>query len=205
MKKDVIIGYSGHAFVVLDILKSCNINVLAYCEHIEKQQNPYNLVYWGYEKNSEVLNNLQNCNVYLGIGSNLIRKNIYYLLHQHNISMPLVIHKNATVSTLAKIDLAAVIMPGVVINSMSTIGKGVICNSSSIIEHECELADFVHIAPGATLAGNVKVGQNSFVGANAVIKEGVVIGSNVIIGAGSVVINNIPDGKKIVGNPCRFI
>ena len=42
-----------------------------------------------------------------------------------------------------------------------------------------------------------------FVGANAVIKQGVVIGKDVVIGAGTVVINDVENGKKIVGNPSR--
>jgi len=85
------------------------------------------------------------------------------------------------------------------------IGKNVILNTACIIEHECEISDSVHIAPGAVLAGNVFVGERSFIGANSVVMQGVKIGKDVIIGAGSVVISDVPDGKKIVGNPSRFI
>jgi acetyltransferase EpsM len=55
------------------------------------------------------------------------------------------------------------------------------------------------------LAGNVKVGERTFIGSNSVIKQGIHIGKDVIIGAGAVVLNNIPDGTKVVGNPNRFI
>jgi acetyltransferase-like isoleucine patch superfamily enzyme len=61
----------------------------------------------------------------------------------------------------------------------------------------------VHIAPGAVLAGNISVGENSFIGANSVVRQGVKIGSGVILGAGSVVIKNIPDNEIWAGNPAK--
>ena len=60
------------------------------------------------------------------------------------------------------------------------IKKGVIINTGAIVEHECIINDYAHIAPGAVLAGSVFVGANSFIGANAVVKQGVKIGKNVI-------------------------
>jgi acetyltransferase-like isoleucine patch superfamily enzyme len=43
------------------------------------------------------------------------------------------------------------------------------------------------------------------VGANATLLPGVVIGQNALVGTGSVVVNNVPDGKVVVGNPARII
>jgi sugar O-acyltransferase (sialic acid O-acetyltransferase NeuD family) len=203
--KNVIIGYSGHAFVVLDILRSNGIVAAAYCEKEEKTNNPFGLIYLGEERSTTTISELKFYNAYLGIGNNSIRREIYQFFSERNINMPSVIHSNAIVSTNVLIENGSVIMPGVVINSFAKIGKAVICNTSSTIEHECEIGDFAHIAPGAVLAGGVKVGANSFIGANSVVKEGVNIGENVIVGAGSVVIHDIPDHKKIVGNPTRFI
>ena len=74
-----------------------------------------------------------------------------------------------------------------------------------MIEHECIIGDFSHIAPGAVLCGSVSIGKGSFIGANSVIKQGIKIGNNVTIGAGSVVINDILDNTKVVGNPSKII
>ena len=71
--------------------------------------------------------------------------------------------------------------PQVTINARAIIHDGVICNTASIIEHECELGKNVHIAPGAVLLGNVKIGDYSFVGANSVVLPHVKVGNNVII------------------------
>ena len=79
----------------------------------------------------------------------------------------------------------------------------VIINTGAIVEHQCQIGDFAHVAPGAVLAGNVKVGKRSFIGAMP-IKEGVEIGSKVIIGAGAVVLENVESESKVVGNPGRL-
>src|SRR5690606_39391805 len=95
-----------------------------------------------------------------------------------------------------KIGHGNVIGANVIVNALSTIGDYCIITNGGIIEHECKLEDAVHIAPGAVLAGNVRVGSNTFVGANSVVKQGVSIGKNVIIGAGSTVIRDIPDNRS---------
>jgi acyl-[acyl carrier protein]--UDP-N-acetylglucosamine O-acyltransferase len=73
------------------------------------------------------------------------------------------------------------------LNPLVELGRGVICNTSTSIDHECIIGDFCHIAPGAVLCGNVTVGRSTFIGANAVIRQGIHIGNNVMIGAGTVV------------------
>ena len=43
------------------------------------------------------------------------------------------------------------------------------------------------------------------IGANATILPGVMIGQNALVGAGSVVVENVPDGAVVAGNPARII
>ena len=43
------------------------------------------------------------------------------------------------------------------------------------------------------------------IGAGAVLLPGVVIGEYALIGAGAVVVDNVPDGAVVVGNPARYI
>ena len=42
-------------------------------------------------------------------------------------------------------------MPHAVINADITIGKHVIINTGAIIEHDNNIADYVHVSPNATL------------------------------------------------------
>ncbi len=43
------------------------------------------------------------------------------------------------------------------------------------------------------------------IGANATLLPGVIVGKNALIGAGAVVVEHVPAGKVVVGNPARVI
>jgi sugar O-acyltransferase (sialic acid O-acetyltransferase NeuD family) len=200
----IIIGYSGHAYVVLDIIHANGIKCNSYCEHEEKVVNPFNLQYLGSEKNPKLLDYLSKHNIYVSIGENTSRSKVVNYLEQQNLTIPFLSHPSSIISPSSKFEDATIIMPGVVINALVKIGRGVICNTSCIVEHECSVGDFSHIAPGAVLAGNVSIGRNCFIGSNSIIKQGVSIGDNVIIGAGSVVLDDVLDNCIVYGNPAKL-
>jgi sugar O-acyltransferase (sialic acid O-acetyltransferase NeuD family) len=202
----ILIGYSGHAYVVADALESSDKKIIGYCENGEKKENLLNLKYFGSEKTPNALKLLQNHYSFIAIGNNAIREKVYRFFVENDISNFVnAIHFSSIISKNTKLKDLILVAPNATINAFSKIGTGVICNTGSIVEHECKIGDFAHIAPGATLAGNVSVGERSFIGANAVVKEGIKIGKDVIVGAGSVVINDIPDGQVFVGNPAQPI
>jgi sugar O-acyltransferase (sialic acid O-acetyltransferase NeuD family) len=204
MTKICLAGYSGHGYVVAEIVNLLQYTLIGYFDIEEKKDNPFGLQYLGDENkiNTDLFIG-DDIHIALGIGNNKTREKIYNLFKKKNVSFKVLQHPVAAVSSLSSIAEGTVIMAGAVINPFAKIGKAVICNSGSIIEHECSIADFVHIAPGAVLAGNVTVGEGSFIGANAFIKQGLTIGKNVTIGAGSVVINDVPNNAVIYGNPAK--
>jgi len=53
--------------------------------------------------------------------------------------------------------------------------------------------------------GGATVRRLARIGANSTILPGVVIGENALVGAGSVVVDDVPDGTVVAGNPARFI
>ena len=204
----IIIGYSGHAYVVLDILSSQNYTIIGYCDSIEKDYNPCNIKYLGKETETYPLSILAENSYFVCIGDNYIRAKVLdKLTTLFNKSALNVIHDKAVCSAFIEWHPQGGILvaANATINPLVKIGKGVICNTSCSIDHECVLGNYVHIAPGAVLCGNVKIGDNSFVGANAVVKQGITIGNNVVIGAGSVVVHNLEDGVVVAGNPAKVI
>jgi sugar O-acyltransferase (sialic acid O-acetyltransferase NeuD family) len=204
-KKVILIGYSGHAFVVAETALEKGLKIIGYSDKEKSDSDPYNLSYLGFEKDGDFIGWQEEVSFVLGIGDNTLRQNIAHLIESKGKAVETIIHKTANISKSVVIGNGSFINKNVVVNAFAVVGKNVILNTGCIIEHECVLADAVHIAPGAVLAGNVSIGERTFVGANAVIKQGVSIGKDVVIGAGTVVVNNIPNGKKVVGNPGRII
>ncbi len=205
-KPVILIGYSGHGYVLTDVAIENKISLLGYTEKATVPDNPFNLKYLGSENDEHLLNNFcDDADFIIGIGDNRKREQVFEKLLKNGCKIMTLKSLSASVSTTSIIENGTFVNRNVSINAFARIGKNVILNTGCVIEHECIISDSVHIAPGAVLAGNVSVGERTFVGANSVIKQGIVIGADVIIGAGSVIIENIPDGVKVVGNPGYLI
>lgn len=73
--------------------------------------------------------------------------------------IPILIHPNASVGANVSIGVGTVLMEGAIINPESKISSGCVINTASSVDHECVIDDCVHVAVGAHLCGNVKVGK----------------------------------------------
>ncbi|WP_293912750.1 MULTISPECIES: acetyltransferase [unclassified Sphingobacterium] len=205
MDSVAIIGYSGHAFVVLDACRKMGIPVHFYCDRSKiKHNNPYQLTFLG-DESSESFDWNRIDKFVLGIGDNNIRRRVAERIIDAGKEVVTVIHPAAVINDFVHIGKGSFLSSNCVVNTLATVGQNCIINTGAIIEHECVLGDSVHIAPGAVLAGSVTVGTGTFIGANTIIKQGITIGENVVVGAGSVVIKDIEDNGTWVGNPVRKI
>tara|TARA_B100000886_G_scaffold337072_1_gene297072 strand:+ start:395 stop:1042 length:648 start_codon:yes stop_codon:yes gene_type:complete len=151
-----------------------------------------------------------NVKVIVSIADNNARLKIVKKLKKNKLNCAQLISNKSTIMDYVKIGEGAVISPYVTLGSNVKIGKYFHANLYSYIEHDCEIGDFVTLAPGAKCNGNVKIEDNVFVGSGAIIINGnkkrkITIGKNAIIGAGTVIIKNVKANSKIVGNPGRYI
>lgn len=199
--KVAIIGYSGHAYVVVDAAIQSGLHVVGYCEECPKEFNPFDLIYLGNEKAADF--DWGTYAFILGIGDNKIRSRVAESVKTNGGRLVNVVHPTAWVSSTVHLGSGLFIGANVSINALASVGDQSILNTGCILEHECVLGAAVHLGPGSVLAGKVKVGANTFVGANAVVRQGVTIGENAVIGAGAVVVRDIMDGETVVGNPAR--
>jgi len=141
----------------------------------------------------------------VAIGNNGVRRDITKRLLDagHKLSHT-VMHPNSSYCGLY-LGSGGAMMAGSVFSVGARAGNGLIANHNAVIDHDCILGDFVHVAPGATLAGGASVGDCTLIGAGARVKEGIKIGSGVMVGMGAVVINDVPDNATVVGVPARPI
>lgn len=201
----VVIGYSGHGWVLSEAAICSGFSLRYYIDLKQAVRNPYNLIYLA----PDIDENFQDWNsgyqYLLGIGDNQTRFSIATRLAERNQLTPTIIHPDASVAKNTEIGAGVFIARNAAVNPLASIGNYTILNTSSVVEHECNVGCAAHIGPGTVLAGNVHVGNRTFIGANSVIKQGVTIGDDVIIGAGSVIIRDVSSGTRIVGNPGRKI
>lgn len=202
----ILIGYSGHAFVVYGILTAAGKKISGYCDVEEKTINPFRLEYFGSELSAAGTGKIKENDFFIAIGDNKVRKKVFdhfSAIQRYPVNA---VHPSAVIDPSVKCDESGVmISAGACINPLTTIGAAAICNTGCIIEHECHVGAFAHIAPGTILCGNVNIGEGSYIGAGAVIRQGIIIGKNAMIGAGAVVVKNVEDGQTVVGNPSRVL
>jgi sugar O-acyltransferase (sialic acid O-acetyltransferase NeuD family) len=119
------------------------------------------------------------------------------------ISLPTLIHPDATVSPTARLGKGTQILARAVVAADAALGDVCIVNNTANVDHECRLGNGVHIAPGAVLCGCVTIEDNVFVGAGSVILPRLHISGSALIGAGAVITKNISAGDVVAGNPAR--
>ena len=116
-----------------------------------------------------------------------------------------IVHPKAVFSHTASIGEGSVVMAGAVVNAGTVIGNHSVINTCASVDHECQIGDYVHIAPGAHLCGLIQVGEGTLIGAGASVIPCVKIGRWCTIGAGAAVVSDVPDGATVVGVPGRIV
>ncbi|WP_422006218.1 acetyltransferase [Roseivirga pacifica] len=194
----ILIGASGHAKVIIDILEKSDVKVDYLVD-----ANPDIKELVGYR----VLNErgyvpLSEAEHIISIGANPIRKK---LAEQFEVPYGWAIHPDAILGDDVTVGQGTVIMAGAIVNPSTQIGNHCIINTAASVDHDCEVHDYVHISPNATLCGGITVGEGTQVGAGATIIPGIKIGKWATVGAGAVVIKDVPDYATVVGNPAVVI
>jgi len=199
----VLVGYSGHAWVVAESALRAGIRLRGYCDRASKAANPYGLTWFGDEQTAARDPSLAGSGWFVAIGDNAVRKRVMQSLEHVTSTNVRIVDPSTSLSAHAGLADGVFISARAVLNSGSRIGRGVIINTGAIVEHECLIGDFAHIAPGTILTGNVQVGEGAFVGAGAVVRPGIRIGAWARIGCGAVVVKDVPADTIVYGNPAR--
>ena len=200
----IIIGAGGHAISITNIAISSGIDVTAY---VDDNKAGTEIMGAPVISKKNFLNNYSNDNLAIAIGDNAERERIYkeYLTSLPKAHFPPLIHVSSIVGVGTIIEDETVIMPLVNLGPNSKVGKFCILNTSSSIDHDCDMESYSSLAPRAVCGGNVKIGVRSAVSIGATVKHGITLGDDVVIGANSYVNKAFSDGVVAYGIPCKQI
>jgi len=205
----VVWGASGHARVVADIVRLAGqYEIVGFLDDLHPER--YGTEFCGAAilGGGELLPCLMETgieHVLVAVGDCRARLRLAEAARAHGFRLATAIHPRAIVASDVQPGPGSVVAAGAVINPGTEIGENVVVNTAAGVDHDCVLADGVHIGPGVRLAGEVRVGRATQVGIGAVVVNGVQIGAGSLVGAGGVVVGDVPDGVVAYGVPARVI
>lgn len=206
----VVIGASGHAKVMMDIVEKEGkyriIGLIDSYKQVGESLFGYEIL--GTEDYLPTL--IQSRKVSAGlitIGDNWVRhlmaEKIKSLVPEFRFISS--IHPSAVIARGVTIGAGTAVMAGVIVNSDSAIGNFCILNTNASLDHDSLMEDYASLAPNATTGGNVTIGAFSAVSLGASVIHGLSIGRHSVLGAGAVALENIPDHCVAYGVPAKVV
>lgn len=200
----VVIGGGGHSLVVVDAALREGWSILGLTDLSPKAPAAALVRHLGQDDALGALED-RSWMAVLGIGSigsSTVREKIVAQLAPPG-GWATVRHPASHIGSLVEVAEGVVAFAGTVVNPKARIGAHSILNTSSVVEHECVIGRFVHIAPRAVLGAACLVGDGAHIGIGAVVRQGITIGARAIVGAGAVVVKDVAPGVTVIGSPAR--
>lgn len=194
MARVYIFGNGGHARVIASLLETDPTFVVPEATKVP-----------GEISETAYFDRLPAGDVYIGIGDNTVRAALFNRLEEIGRSPAICVAPNAFVARDAHLDPGTQICAGAVIGSRAQIGRNVIVNTLSSIDHDCVVGDHTQITVGVGFGGGVKVGGHCFFGLKSAVVPNVLIGDHTKIRAGSLILKDVPSRVLIGGNPAAII
>jgi sugar O-acyltransferase (sialic acid O-acetyltransferase NeuD family) len=206
----VVVGASGHAKVIIDILELQGFFQIAGLIDSFKDPGTRLMGYevlGGEDSIADLMEGQKIVGGIVAIGHNWVRHRMADGIRKRapNFTFVNAIHPSARVGREVALGNGVAIMAGVSVNPGTEIGGFCFLNTNASLDHDNILGEFGCLQPNAATGGNVKIGAFSTVSMGANVIQGVQIGAHSVIGAGSTVLVDIPDYTVAYGSPCRVI
>jgi sugar O-acyltransferase (sialic acid O-acetyltransferase NeuD family) len=204
----VIVGASGHAKVVADIVEREGKYAIAGLIDSFREAGASAFGYRILGSERDLSGTVQDEGIggaIVAIGDNWHRARMAFALARMDIPFVSAVHPSAIVARDVALGAGTVVMANAVVNPGARLGMHCIVNTRVSIDHDCTLGDFASVAPGATLGGEVVLGDFAAVGLGADVIHQRRIGAHAVIGAGALVLRDVPGHCVAYGMPARVI
>lgn len=202
----IVLGGGGHAKVLIDTLRLNSVTVLGMTVP-EGQTIIDGIPVLG--DDDEVYrfspDSVRLVNGIGSVGDPELRVSLFRKFKEVGYRFMTVIHPFSYVSEDTVIGEGSQVMAGAVVQPGTVIGCNCIVNTKASIDHDCRIADHVHVSPGATICGGVSIGSGTHVGAGATVIQGKRLGKNCTIGAGALVVRDVANASTVIGIPAREV
>ena len=147
----------------------------------------------------------------IGIGDNSIRQHIAQRYFDR-LRFTNLIHPSSSFGRgqreLLEAKRGVIVCAGVRFTTNIQVGNFCIFNLNSTISHDVEIGEFVYVAPGAHVTGNVQIEARAWIGTGVDINQGTesrkrCIGADTTIGSGAVVVSDCEPNAIYAGIPAR--
>jgi len=210
MDNIVIIGSSGHAKVIIDIVQQEGkykiVGLLDSYNKVGASTLGYRVL--GTEEDLPELINIHSLKgILIAIGDNFVRSKLVTRVRElcPELSFVCAVHPKASIAADVSIAEGTVIMAGVSINPCCFVGRFCILNTNSSLDHDSIMSNFASLAPGATTGGGCQIGEYSAISIGAVLNHGVHVGEQSIVGACSLVMKPVESFVVAYGVPAKKI
>ncbi len=157
-KNIIILGAGGHAPVVIEIARACGFVVSAIYDDNPASVGKSVAGVAVAGRIADLPDSLTG-NAFIAIGNNAVRRSLCERFA--DLTWPVLVHPQACVSALARLDAGAIVCAGAVLQPNAVIGRQVIVNIGACVDHDSRVGDFCHIGAMAYVPVNSEIGAGS--------------------------------------------
>lgn len=204
----VLLGGGGHARSVLGAIHSWpgRFQVLGFCDdHLEVNLDA-SIPHLGSVETYLSGAVLTGVKYICCVGDNKSRQNVVKRLEDGLQKMGAIydpsvwctlVDARASVSSTVELGRGTVVLMNAILQTHVVAGSHCIFNTGCSVDHDCEIADFVHIAPRSTLCGTVRCHAFSLIGAHSTVLPRHIVPTGVCVRAGSLAFTKLSVGQSV--------
>lgn len=208
-KPVLILGAGSIGKSARQIFESNNVLVFGFLDDDEKLHNTEigDVSVLGFTDDESLLKIVgEECEAFVAVDENEIRKSIVSNLNKTNKIMPInAIHSNSIMADSSSIGHGNFINAGVTLGANCEIGNHCLVHANVGLDEGVKVGNYTQIGMGSNINSGVIIEDEVFIGSGVTIVSGIKIGKSARIGAGSVVVSQVKEKAILFGNPATEV